>query len=107
MRSGNLKHKIDFLELIETKNSFGEIENTFALFKYAYSSIVPTSAKEYFASGQTNAQATHKIELRYLSGITPSMQIVYGSRKFEIISIINVREMNKTLQIIATEIIHG
>ncbi|MBL4730278.1 MAG: phage head closure protein [Sulfurimonas sp.] len=107
MRSGNLKHKIDFLSATEVKNAFGEVENTFTIFKSAYSEILPLSAKEYLASKQKKAEVTHKIELRFLSGILPTMQIVYGSRKFEIESIINVRELNKTLHIMATEIING
>ena len=107
MRSGNLKRKIDFIAAIETKNDFGEIEKTFEIFKSAYAEILPLSAKEFLSSKQMNAEVTHKINLRYLSGILPTMIIVYSARRFKIESILNMREENEILQVIATEIIYG
>lgn len=105
MRSGNLKHKIDITSYADVKNDFGEVEKSFSVFKTTYASIVPVSGKEYFASKQTNAEVSHKIECRFISGITPSMRIVYGARVFNIESVINIREANKILQIMATEVL--
>lgn len=106
MRSGSLKNKIDIQFYSDTKNSFGEIEKGFNLFKSTYASIVPVSGKEYFTSKQNNSEVTHKILFRYIAGITPSMRIVYGSRTFSIESVLNIREENKTIQLMATEIIN-
>lgn len=106
MRSGNLKHKIDFTTPVKTKNDLGEKEETFEVVTSAYANIIPINSREYFASKQVNADITHKIELRYIDGITTKMQIVHGSRKFQISAPpINIREANKVLQIMATEII--
>lgn len=105
MRLGNLKHKIEIQAYSETSNDFGELVKGYSTFKTVYAGIVPISGKEYFASKQVNAEVSHKIECRYLVGIKPTMRIVYGTRIFNIESVINIREANKTLQIMAVEVI--
>lgn len=104
MRSGNLKHKIIIQTYLETQDEFGEVVKGWSDFKTAYASITPLSAKEFFKAG-THNEVTHKIELRYLKDIKPKMRVLYGVREFSIESVINVREANKTLQLICTEVV--
>lgn len=104
MRIGNLKHKITLQSYSETQNDFGEVIKGWVDFKAAYASIIPMSAKEYF-NGGVQAEATHKVECRYLKDITPKMRVLYGTRVFDITSVINIREENKTLQLICTEVV--
>ena len=104
MRAGKLKHKIVIQNYSETQNDFGEIVKGWADFKTAYASITPLSAKEFYKAG-TNAEVTHKIETRYLKDIKPSMRVLYDSRVFSIESVLNIREANKTLQLICTEVV--
>lgn len=104
MRSGNLKHKITIQSYSETQNDFGEVVKGWEDLKTIYSSITPLSAKEFFKDG-VQAEVTHKIEMRYFEGVKPKMQVVYGSRIFSITSVINIREANKTLQLICKEVI--
>lgn len=105
MRSGNLKNKVAFETYAETQNDFGEVIKGYSDFKTVYASIVPLSGKEYFSAQQINAEISHKIECRYFAGVLPTMRIVYGTRIFNIESVINIREANKTLQIMCTEVI--
>jgi len=104
MRSGNLKHKIIIQTYSETQNGFGEVVKGWEDFKTAYASITPLSAKEYYKAG-TNAEVSHKIELRYIKDIKPKMRVVYDDREFSIESVLNIREANKTLQLICTEVV--
>jgi len=104
MRSGNLKHKIIIQNYSETQNDFGEVVKGWVDFKSAYASITPLSAKEFFKAG-TNAEVSHKIEFRYIAEVKPKMQVLYSSRVFSIDSVLNIREANKTLQLICTEVI--
>ena len=104
MRSGNLKHKIIIQTYSETQNDFGEVVKGWEDFKTAYASITPLSAKEYYKAG-TNAEVSHKIELRYIKDIKPKMRVVYDDREFSIESVLNIREANKTLQLICTEVV--
>jgi len=104
MRSGNLKRKITIQTYNETPNEFGEVVKEWVDFTIAYASITPLSAKEFYKAG-THNEVTHKIELRFISGIVPKMRVIYGSREFSIESVLNIREENKTLQLICTEVV--
>ena len=105
MRAGNLKHKVSIESFVEDTNDFGEVEQLWEEFTPAYVSITPLSAKEFFKAG-THAEVTHKIEMRYVQGITPKMRVVLnGGRIFSIESVLNIREANKTLQLICSEVV--
>ena len=43
------------------------------------------------------------IIIRYLSGIVPKMRVKFGSRIFDILSVINVKESNRELQLMCRE----
>lgn len=104
MRSGNLKHKIVFQNYTETQSETGAPKKAWIDTSIiAYANILPQSAKEFFKAG-VHAEITHKIEMRYIPGITSAMRIKYGERIFEIQAPpINVRELNKDLHILCTE----
>ena len=104
MRSGNLKHKITIQTYAESQNDFGEVIKGWSDFKTLYASITPLTAREFFKSGVFN-EVTHKIELRYTPGIKPKMRVLFNTRVFSIESVINIREANKTLQLICKELI--
>jgi len=104
MRAGNLKYKIVIQTYNEPQDGFGEVIKEWVEFKTAYASITPLSAKEFYKAG-VHAVATHKVEIRYLKGVNPKMRIVYGTRVFNITSVLNIREADKTLQLICTEVV--
>jgi len=66
-------------------------------------SIEPVSGREYFAEQSTQADVTHRVYTRYVSGVVPKMRVKYGSRVFDILSVINTRERNVELQLMCRE----
>lgn len=52
--------------------------------------IEPISGREYFAAQSTQADVTHRITMRCISGIAPKMRVNYGSMIFDILSAINL-----------------
>lgn len=105
MRAGRLKHKIIIKSSMQTKNSFNELVLVWTDFSTIKSNIIPLNGNEIFSSSHLRAEVTHKVEIRYLVGVTPKMKIVYGSREFNIESVINVREANKVLHLVCTEVV--
>ncbi|MFK5937722.1 MAG: phage head closure protein [Sulfurimonas sp.] len=104
MRAGNLKHKIIIQSYNENQNDYGEAIKAWSDFKTVYASILPLSAKEFFKAGIQD-EVTHKIELRYLKDIKPKMRVIFDTREFSIESVLNIREANKSLQLICTEVV--
>lgn len=108
MRAGYLRNKAVIQQLGSTQNAFGEVEQgQFSDFKTVWCSITPVSGKESFLSNTDFAKTTHKIKIRYTDGINASMRMVWQSRVFNFISVRNISERDKEIEILATEAING
>jgi len=104
MNPGRLRHKIDIEQEATTPNSYGEPTQSWSAFLSSISaSIDPVSGREYFASDMTNAEVTHKIRVRYRTGIFPKMRVKFGTRYFDIVSVLNFEERNKELLLMCKE----
>lgn len=103
---GEYRHIITFQTKSGEKNSYGE--NTASNWTDVLTTragIYPVSGKEFFAAETVNSEVTHKINIRYLKGVSPDMRIKFGVRIFNIISIINFQEKNVEFQLLCKELI--
>ena len=103
MRLGKLRHRITIEQVAETQDTDGSLIETWSSFASAQGSIEPVSGREYFDAQTTHADVTHRIYLRFVSGVTPKMRVKYGDRIFDILSVINTRERNVELQLMCRE----
>lgn len=98
------KHRITFLQTVGTTDELGQVEESDPMeYKTMWAAIKTMQGKEYFAAAATQNENTVRFIIRYTSGINYEMQIRFKDRVFDIISIINDDEANKTLTIIAKE----
>jgi SPP1 family predicted phage head-tail adaptor len=68
------------------------------------------AGREAFTAQREQAEATHKINIRYdsaLASVTPKNRILFGSQIFDIESIVNIYERNKDLVFMCREQIDG
>jgi SPP1 family predicted phage head-tail adaptor len=102
---GEFRHVIVFQKKSGVQNSYGETSNDWVDVIKTRVGIFPVSGKEFFAAETVNSEVTHKVNLRYLPGITSDMRIKFGERFFSIISVINFQEKNIELQLLCKELI--
>lgn len=100
-----LNKRIIFQTPPSGKNQYGEIVSEWAVFKAAWANISPVSGRDFFKAETVNSEVTHKVLVRHILGLQPSMRIKYGNRFFSIISILNLQERNMLLQIMCRELI--
>lgn len=105
MNPGEFRHTITFQELSTMQNDYGEPIDEWKDIATTKAAIYPISGKEFYAAETVNSEVSHKINMRYKSGLKPSMRIKFGSRYFNIISIINFQERNIMLQLMCKELI--
>lgn len=105
MQAGWLRHRIKIQKLTETRSASGQVNRDWEDYLSAWASIEPLRGREYLQGKQADASVDHRIRMRYRSGITPDMQVVFGSRKFEIVSVINVIEGNRELNLMCREMV--
>ena len=79
-----------------------------------HAGIWPLRGEEYHQASQTQGAVTHRIQMRWMpladgSAINPRCRIKYHDaelevdRYFSVVSVINIDERNRTLQIMAKE----
>jgi SPP1 family predicted phage head-tail adaptor len=103
VRIGKLRHRITIEQVTETQDTDGSALESWSTYATVQASIEPISGREYFTAQSTQADVTHRISLRYVSGITPKMRVNFSSRIFDILSVINVNECNRELQLMCRE----
>jgi SPP1 family predicted phage head-tail adaptor len=84
MRAGTLRHRITIQEVTETPDSAGEPTESWSAFKTVWASVEPLRGRELLRAQQIHADASYKITIRHLSGVTPKMRVLWGSRIFDI-----------------------
>lgn len=105
MNAGELRHKITIQKLENSQDSFGQPVENWPDVVTVWASVNPIVGKEFFAAETVNSEVTHRIRMRYKSGITPSMRVKFKDRFFSIKSVINYQERNIELQLMCRELI--
>lgn len=85
-------------------NSLNQPVYDWATFATVWGEVDPLKGREYIASKQAQAELTHRITIRYIPGIKPTMRIKWGERIFEIDGPpINPYESNYEIQLMCKE----
>lgn len=103
MNVSALRHQITLQSPVETTDDMGAITTTWTDVEKMWAAVDPLTMREAFNLHVTFAEATHKVTIRYLAGVTPKFRILFGERIFNINSIINVAERNEQLILTCSE----
>jgi len=109
MRAGSLRHKITFQQLTVANDTWGHSTETWTDYKTTQASIWSLRGVEKMESLKLDNEITHKIRIRYITGLTPKMRISYydykteSTRYFNILSLLNIDERNISYEIMANE----
>jgi SPP1 family predicted phage head-tail adaptor len=103
LNAGKLKHRITIQQGIITEGELDQQLEEWVDFKSVRCMIKTLQGREYVAASATQSERTYRFVMRYTKGINSFMRIVYDERVFNIDSVINDDEENKTLTVIAKE----
>lgn len=92
------RHKIDFLQRSSGYDDYGEPIDTWTDFKTGiWASKDPLLGNEYFNALTTDTKVEVKFNMRFVEGITNEMRIKHGLEIYEILSVVNVKSLNREL----------
>jgi SPP1 family predicted phage head-tail adaptor len=109
MRAGSLRHlvKIQTPSLVADSYSAAATTTWNDTDINVRASIIPLRGKERIESMKLEGEVSHRIRIRYRSGITPKMRIAHKRkgvwRYFNIKSVINISERSRQLEMLCTE----
>lgn len=107
MNPGRLRIKAEIQTINNAQDDFGQPILEGVKFKDVYCSITPINGKESFLSNKDFAKTTHKIKIRYISGVNASMRLKWGVRIFDFTRVRDIGERTKEIEIYAEEVING
>ena len=106
MDAGRLNKRITIQQLTAgspAQDTFGAPSESWETFAQVWAEIKPIQGREFWAQQQVQSEITHQVTIRYLSGVTSKMRVLYGSRVMSISNVINVDEKNAEMQLMCTE----
>lgn len=106
MTIANRNKRVTFQRRGTGQSATGQPNGTFTNVMTIWAAINPISGREYFNASGERAEVTHKIDVRYcseLADLKPKDRALYGSRVFNIRSVINVEERGRKLLLMCTE----
>lgn len=105
MNIGELDKRIKIEQATETRSGTGAVIKSWATFLTAWAGIDPPKGREFFAAGQIQAEVTVRVRIRYRAGVTPQMRVLFGTRVFDINSVIDPDEAHVELILMCTEVL--
>ena len=88
INAGSLRERVTVQQASESRNALGETVLSWATFAERWASVEGVSSRESLAYGQQQISVSHRVRLRYLTGLTQSLRLVWRGRTLEIVSLL-------------------
>ena len=103
MRAGRLNRRISIRKSTSPPDSYGGQIPTWSTFlNDAWAQVRPLSMREMWQADQVSSPIDTEFLLRYATGITPSMIVVYDGKEYNIHSVIDVGDKHTELRMLAS-----
>jgi SPP1 family predicted phage head-tail adaptor len=100
---GQLRERLELQSATDTLDSYGQPARAWTTYATVWANVVPSGGSEPVIADQQSPQRNFKITVRFLSGVSSTHRAVMGSRAFNFVSVIDLEERSKWLEIQATE----
>lgn len=101
---GRLRHRVTLQQQSSTQDGYGEQVNSWSDLKTVWASVEPLKGRELYAAQQVKTEITTRIKMRYRAGVVSKMRVVYGSKTYDILSVIDAEERHIELHLMCMEL---
>ena len=98
-----IRHRLILQQELKTPDSAGGFVRTWQDITDLWAEITPLNGKEKFFSERLQSALTHRVFIRYRSGITTENRLVFNGRALNIRSVMNIDEKNAVLELLVEE----
>jgi len=77
---GKLRERVTIQQATERRNSLGETTLEWSTFSERWASVL--------GAGQLEVSITHRVRLRYVTGLTQQMRLIWRGRTLEVVSLL-------------------
>lgn len=98
-----LRHRVQVQARSSSQDTFGQEVQTWATVLAVFAAIEPSLGRSQLSGEAQTSTVTHVVTIRWRAGITARMRLLYGSRVFEIESVVDVEERHFWLELQCVE----
>jgi SPP1 family predicted phage head-tail adaptor len=102
VNAGALRNRVT-LERSGDPSNWG-VTAAWSTFATVWAKVEPVSGREYVEGRLIQSELTHKVTIRYLSGVKADMRVNFEGRYLKIFAVRNVGERNRELELDCTEL---
>ena len=104
MKAGDLRNRVIIQNKSVTRDGYGAEVISWVTHATVWAAIEPLRGREWLETRMVQADVDTRIRIRYLSTVTPSMRVLWGTRVFEIVSPpIHVQERRRETHLMCRE----
>ena len=100
LRAGTLNKRVTIQHLVAaspTQNAGGEIDESWTDLVTVWAAVEPLRGREFLAAQQINSEVTGQIRIRKRTGVTAKMRCSFDSRYYDILGVVDPREMGEEM----------
>lgn len=101
MRAGDLRSPVSIEQPSVSRNSRGEDVKSWSEFAATFAAIEPLKGVEKWEAQRVAGEEVTRIRIRWVSGLLPTMRIVFDSEYYYIEEILNIDERDREIRVIA------
>lgn len=104
INAGKFRHSIEIQSPVGTQDSYGA-STGYTTIASIRGNVNNLNGRTLYQASQVNSEVSIKVTIRYRSDVQPKQRIKYGSRIFEILSIIDIGEYHRIMELMCKELI--
>jgi SPP1 family predicted phage head-tail adaptor len=105
VRVGRLRHRVTIQAETATADAGGGYAATWADVATVWARIEAMAGRELVLGGVIRGDASHRVTMRYRSGVSPDSRLVYDGRVFDVLSVANTEERDEVLTLMCREVV--
>lgn len=99
--AGNLDQRVTLQQRDASLNTLGQASDTWTNVAEVWARVEPLKGREFFAAGQMQSEATTRITIRYLAGVTERNRVLWRGQPYDISAVIEPDGHKQTLELMA------
>ena len=100
---GELRHRVSLQKFSQTPNGAGGMDDLYTTVATVWTRIDPIAGGRMIDGVQDIERVTHRFIIRYRSDQADWDHVLFGTRRFDVRSVMNQDEANQFLEIMAEE----
>jgi SPP1 family predicted phage head-tail adaptor len=105
MRAGQKNRRVTLRSTVSTADEYGGSTETTGDVATVWAAVEPLEGNEQLQAMQTGMKVPHRFTISYRAGVTGATELLYGSRRFDVTSVVDPDERHRDLVILADEIL--